>query len=114
MARTILASQAPPAAGVAPTYAAADAAEGMQFTNSGNTIIHVKNGGAGALTVTVPTPGAVDGLQLDDRTIAVPAGAERVVCLRNERLYRQADGSTHLNFSTGTSVTVAAFEGGAA
>lgn len=112
MARTTIVPQAPAPAGTIPTYAAADAANGMQFVNSGRTIFHVKNGGGGSINVTIATPGSVDGLALPDQVIAVGAGAEKMWSGR-PAVYQQADGYTYVDFSGATSVTVAVFEGGA-
>jgi len=55
-----------------------------------------------------------DGLALADLAVAVPAGAERMISLRNVDVYKQPDGFTYVDFSAVASVTVAAFEGGAA
>lgn len=114
MPRVTIAPQTPPAVGLVPAYAAADAVNGMQFLNSGRTILHIKNGGAAAINVTIATPGVVDGLALPDQVMAVGIGAERMVSLRNETVYRQADGYTYVDFSAAASVTVAVFEGGSA
>ena len=41
--------------------------------NNGRVILHFKKTGAGACTVTITTPGTVDGLAVADRTVNVPA-----------------------------------------
>lgn len=114
MARTTITAQTPGSDGAVPTYAAADAANGMQFRNSGRSILHVKNGGAGSINVTIGTPGSADGLALPDKVVAVGAGAEKMISLRQRGIYQQADGLTYVDFSGATSVTVGLFEGGAA
>lgn len=43
------------------------------FNNTGNEVLHFKKSGAGACTVTIATPGTVDGLAVADRTVTVPA-----------------------------------------
>lgn len=114
MARTALVTQTPTYSGTVPTYAAADAANGMYFSNTGRSILHVKNGGGGSINVTIATPGTADGLALPDQVVAVAAGAEKMISLRNTGVYTQPDGTTYVDFSGATSVTVAVFDGGAA
>lgn len=113
MARTALTPQVPTAAGITPTYSAANV-DGHSFRNSGRSILLVKNGSGASINVTVETPGTADGLNLPDMVVAVPAAAERMISLRNINLYKQANGDTNINFSAVTSVTVGLFEGGAA
>ncbi len=70
-----------------------------------NTIIRAINGSGAPVTLTVVTPGTVDGLAIADRQIPIPAGADRYV--RCPRLpYRDpADGRVHLTWSDDTDVT---------
>lgn len=112
MARTEVTPQRIGYTAAAPTFAAVDNVNGMQFRNSGKSIVYVKNGGVGSINVTVPTPGTVDGLALPDKVVAVPNGGERAFSLRKVSTYQQSDGFTHLDFSGGTSVTIAILEGG--
>ncbi len=58
--------------GVAPVYSAAPA--GLSWRTDSGTLLHVKNGGGGGTTVTVPRVGA-----LADLVLSVPAGGERLV-----------------------------------
>lgn len=61
-------------AGVAPTYnSGLSTSDVYVIENDGRTILHFKKTGAGACTVTVETPGTVDGLAVADRTFNVPA-----------------------------------------
>lgn len=71
--------------------------------------LYVNNGGGSAITVTVPTPGTVDGLAIADWSASVPAGANRVFGGFSADHYRQSDGTIHINFSGVTSVTFGAF-----
>lgn len=112
MARATVAVQRVGFTAAAPTFAAVDAANGMQFQNSGKSLVYVKNGGGAPINVTVPTPGNVDGLALPDKVVAVPNGGERCFSLRKIATYKQSDGYTYLDFSAGTSVTIAILEGG--
>lgn len=106
MARTALTAQAVTSAGLAPVYAAANV-DGHSYQPTTGRMLHVKNGGAGALTVTLPTPGTVDGLAVADRTVAVAAGAESMIGVGKGSAYRQDGGVVFVDFSVVTSVTVA-------
>ena len=61
MARTELTIQEIARAGLEPSYSNA-AADGNNFENTGREFVHVKNGSGSAVTVTIQTPGTVDGL----------------------------------------------------
>ena len=113
MARQVMTPQAPTPAGITPTYAAAHV-DGHSFRNSGRSILHVKNGGAGSTNVTIQTPGTADGLAVTDRVVAIPAGQERMISLPQFLIYQQGDGTTWVDISVLTSVTLAVFEGGGA
>lgn len=67
----------------------------------------VSNASAGAVTATIPTPAKVAGLDVAERTVNVPAGADRYIAVGNDPVYRQADGTVHVDISPITSVTVA-------
>jgi hypothetical protein len=45
----------------------------FQFNNTGKEFLHFMKSGAGACTVTISTPGTVDGLAIADRTVTVAA-----------------------------------------
>ncbi len=107
MARTALATQSVKPAGTAPTYTAANV-DGHSV--SMGVMLHVKNGGAAAITVTVQTPGTLDGLAIADRTVSVVNAGEQLISLRGP--YDQGDGNAYVDFSAVTSVTVAAFQQG--
>lgn len=65
--------------GLAPVYTAAgsspllNTSDTFKFVNTGKEFLHVKKSGAGACTVTIKTPGTVDGLAVSERTVNVPA-----------------------------------------
>lgn len=116
MPRTALTIQTPTPDGVAPAFSAANV-DGHSLGNSdGATMLYVKNGAAGAVTVTVQTPGTVDGLAIPDRTISVPAGGERLIGRLRPDVYNRPPGGTdegaiYVDFSAVASVTVAALHG---
>jgi hypothetical protein len=114
MPRTEITVQNVSKAGLAPTYAAADAANDMMFKNDGHTVLHVKNGGAGAISVTVVSIADPYG-RLGDVVVSVPAAGERIIGVFKDFLFNQKPGSTnagkiHVDFDVDTSVTVAALK----
>lgn len=104
MARTALSVQRPSADGVALVYANANV-DGHSFSAS-NAFVHVKNGSGGTVTLTLPTPGTVEGLAVADRTIAIPAGQDKAFVPTDA--VKDAAGSMNIDFSSVTSVTIAA------
>lgn len=100
--------------GLSPTYAAADSANGMMFKNDGHTVLHIKNGGAGAVSVTVASI-ADPYDRLGDVVVSVPATSELIIGVFRDFLFNQKPGSTnagkiHVDFDVGTTVTVAALK----
>lgn len=74
MARTILPVTKASRAGVSsPTEQAGDTTNGNVVTNSGRTIITVRNADTTSHQVTFRTPGTVDGLAVADRQVTVDA-----------------------------------------
>jgi hypothetical protein len=106
--------QVPTVAGLAPSYAAA-AGGGDTFVpgSSGTHILHVKNGGGSAITVTVDdavsvTPGSAK--QFDpDIGISVPNGGERMIAIDPARFNNPSTGVVAITYSAVTSVTVGVF-----
>lgn len=90
--------------GLAPTFAAADAA-GDTFANDGRTHLHVKNGSAAAVTVTVDSVTACSYGFDHNAEVSVPAGGERIIGPFDQNRF----GTTAaVSYSAVTSVTVAA------
>jgi hypothetical protein len=58
------------AAGASPLLNVTDT---FNFNNTGKEFLHFMKSGAGACTVTIVTPGTVDGLAVADRTVTVAA-----------------------------------------
>lgn len=90
--------------GTAITYGAVTAAD--RFLPADHCFLHVKNANAGTCTVTLVTPGTVDGLAIADRTVAILTGAEAMIALP-AALYRSSDGLGDVQFSPTSSVTAA-------
>ena len=120
MARTELTLQTTTRAGIAPTYTAATV-DGFAVNNEYyRVILHVKNGNASPCTVTVQTPGTVDGLAIPDLTVVVPATTgDKMIGPFPGAVYNVDDSATTgvkkaliVTFSVQASVTVAAFKVG--
>lgn len=95
-------SSVPVLAGTPPTFAAPAASDTVQV---GSTLI-VKNASAGAVTVTMVTPGNLPtGDAYPDRAYTVAAGAEAWIPVLSE--YRNTAGVAAVTFSATASVTVA-------
>ena len=110
MARTALTIQSIVRTGLNPTYTSANA-DGHSVVNDGKkTFVHVKNGSASSINVTIQTPNTVDDLTVSDRVVAVPAGAERLIGPFPVETYSQSDGAVYVDFSAVTTVTCAAFK----
>lgn len=118
MSHTLLAVQTVTDDGLAPAYGAAPAG-GNAVPGDGETFIHVKNGGAGSINVTVVTGGTLMGEPVSDKVLAIGAGAERLIGPFPPVLYNQPTGAAQhagqvtIDYSGVTSVTVAAFKLGA-
>lgn len=92
-------------AGAATTYSAASPG-GDRFLPADGTFLHVKNGSGSPITVTLVTPGTVDGLAITDRAVSVPATSERFIAVPDS-LYRSSDGLADITWSATTTVTFA-------
>jgi hypothetical protein len=101
--------------GLAASYAAA-AAGGDTVDNDGKVVLHVKNGGAGAINVTVAAQVAslsVEGygtLTRSDVVVSVPAGGERFIGPFPPRAFNDANGRAAITYDAVTSVTLAALQ----
>ena len=90
-----------------PTYAAATNT-GDEFVPEGRTFIHIKNGGASSITATLKAYGSgPGGNPVNDRTVTVPAGDERLAGPIDPAGFQGPDGLAQLTYSSATSVTVA-------
>mgnify|MGYP005823896815 CR=1 FL=1 len=106
--RTALVPQQITRAGLAPAFSAA-VADGHSVANDGHVFIEVKNASGSAVTVTVQTPGMVDGLAIAELQVSVPAtNGDKMIGPFPPGIYNQADGTIYVDFSAVTSVTVAA------
>jgi hypothetical protein len=117
MSRVSVTTQLIPYAGLLPVMTAPTVANDV--VDGGRTALHVINGGGASITVTVVTPGVVDGdLPITDRVVTVPVGTTPTIIPLSSPNYRQtaasvdvtvpvnADvGRCYVNYSAVASVT---------
>ncbi|GAA3027237.1 hypothetical protein [Streptosporangium longisporum] len=95
--------------GSASTLVAA-ASGGDTCTAGDGVFLEVNNGNAGARTLTLATPGTVEGLPISDRQVTIPPG-ERWKIPIPARLYAGSDGQCAITYTPdAASVTVGAFK----
>ena len=96
-------------AGITPTWTAA-AAGGDEFLNSGDCYFEIKNGGS-EITVTVETPAKIEGIDIAEIAVVVPAttGVKRIGPF-DPGIFNQSTGRVAVTYSAVTTVTVGAFK----
>ena len=104
MADVIVAPVASRQVGVAPAnfldgHALAD---DYYIPNDGCTIVRFRNGGVGAVTVTIETPRTYAGLALADQTVAVAGGSTAYFGPFDPGIFNDDDGRLHITLSGGT------------
>ncbi len=93
-------------AGLTPTYNTA--ADPDDFVNTGVEFIHVKNGDASPINLTILTPQTVDGLAVADRVVVIGATDEEMIGPFPTSVYNNTStNKVTLNYSAVTSVTIA-------
>ena len=102
MARTPITSQDIVRAGLQASYTAA-IADGHKFLNGGREMIHIVNGNASTIVLTILTPMTVDTLDVAERTISIPTGEERFV----GPFQSNADRMVYIDYDIQPTVTVA-------
>jgi hypothetical protein len=97
--------------GFTPVYSSSSS-YGNYFANDGATFLHVKNGGASTITVTVVTPLTIGGLSVSDLPITITAGSEKMFGPFNPLWFNEAAGTDKgmcsVTYSGVSTVTVAA------
>ena len=103
-----LTAQTVSVAGTAPTYTAAS--DGGDETPVGSgLVLYVRNGSTADITVTVTTPGTIQGLAIADATLSVPAAKSGFVPL--DGVYRSpSTGRASVTYSASASVDVAVLQ----
>lgn len=103
-----LATQQVGRSGVKPTYAAA-AVGGDAFVADARTLLHVKNGSASSITVTITPVASFDGIALSSVTVTVPASDERMAGPFAPEVFKDpSTGLVSVAYSAVATVTVAA------
>lgn len=104
-----LTAQLPVVSGLDATYAAADVA-GDEFLNTAKECIHVKNGSASPVTVTIASPNACSFSVTDtahDRVVTIAAGDDKFIGPFPKAQFNDVDGMVQVAYSDVTTVTVA-------
>lgn len=102
----LLTTQQMTSAGAAITLASAAAGGDTADVSNGRTFLWCKNGGGSSITVTLTTPGTIDGdLAVADRAVTVANGAEKLIGPLSPVVYGTV---VSIAYSAVTSVTVAA------
>jgi hypothetical protein len=92
MARTQLTPQVVDRDGVIITEVAGDATNDHSFENlDEDVLLYVRNGGTGAVQVTVDVPLSVDGLAVPDLSVSVASGNTVLMGPFPKRVYNQED-----------------------
>ncbi|WP_329338594.1 hypothetical protein OG866_27115 [Streptomyces sp. NBC_00663] len=100
-----LPTQVPPLAGLAVDYDPATGGGDTCQTGAG-VLLLVKNGDAASHTVTLVTPGTVNGLAIADRAVPVAAGTTQAIPVTND--YRNpSTGRANITYDAVTSLEVA-------
>lgn len=98
--RTALAVLPATHTGVTVAFTASDQVNGTLFANDGRTILVVHNGSGAPLVVTVIATLVVDmNLQVPNRVVTVPNGANIILGTFPQDVYGQADGSIWVDCS---------------
>lgn len=98
-------AQQPTSTGVAATY---HPASGTGDKVSPGVLLHVKNGSAASIDVTLVTAQTFDtDLAVSDRVVAVAAGAEKFIRAPDSNIYTNVDGLVDVTWSATTTVTFA-------
>lgn len=103
-----LTAQAVTIGGLNATYAAAGAG-GDKVSPGDRVFLHVKNGAASPVTVTLAANPTPSGLTVTSPTVSVPASGDRFIGpLTKTDFAAASDGLVAITYSSNTSVTVAA------
>ena len=93
--------------GLEATYEAAVAGDGHYFVNTGKEFIHIKNAHTSPVTVTIDTPGTVDGHAIGNLSVEITNAEERLIGPFPAALYENANGQVVFTFDVITATTLA-------
>lgn len=97
-------------AGLEPEYESPlSAVDTYKVPNNGRVFLHAKKAGAGDCTITIVTPGKVDGLAITDRTATVPElTGDVMIGPFPPAIYNGSDGMLSVTLSEVTGLSIAA------
>lgn len=105
----ILTVQDVTAAGITPSYTAADV-DGDLFANNGRVMLHIKNGGTASITVTIVSAKTCNFGFQHDVPVTIDDGSEKMIGPFTPERFNDGGGMVQVNYSAVASVTVAALE----
>lgn len=83
---------------VQPSQEVGDVANGNSIAgNDGRILLEVKNDDASSQTVTIPTPGTIDGLAIADLVVSLTAGQTKLIGPLSPSTFNQSDGLLHVD-----------------
>lgn len=95
-------------AGILPTYAPATAGGDAMIADQ-TSFLHIKNGAASSMTVSIADPMTFDTvLTVSSRVVTVAANSEQMIAIPDTLYKNPATGLASITYSAVTSVTVAA------
>ena len=106
MARNTLTVQPIIRTGLTASYSDATTG-GIAFANEGRSVVHIKNGSGATTTLTIVTPGTVDGLAISDRTVQIAAATEEFIGPFQPGIYNQSTDVVHVDISTASTTSIA-------
>jgi hypothetical protein len=111
---TYTVNNSPGRVGVDPVTSGVAVASSDSFVNDGKTYVHVYNGNAGTLTITIPFASTVnlDGVDPADPTVTINTTKGKTIGPLQQQLYNDATGKATFNYSVTASVTAYAFKYG--
>jgi hypothetical protein len=105
----VLSLQSITAAGLAATYSTAAGGGDKIPLGASNIFLHVKNGGASPVTVTITTQSnSYKGLTVPDRTVTIANATDKFIGPIDSSLHADINQQAAVGYSAVTSVTVAA------
>lgn len=110
MPTTRLNPQTPGSGGAAIAFAAADLVNGNNYLPESGRCLVFRNAGAGAVNVTIVTPGTVDGLAIPERVVSVPNGSVPFVVPLGMAIDYRSPGMGEVEFTAAAAVDVAVLD----
>lgn len=86
---------------------------GDEFANTGRELLLVRhtNAGGAAVTLTIATQAAPDGLAVADKTVTIDPGEDHALGPWPTSIYNDADGNVQLTWSSATDIEIAVVNG---